>query len=82
MHEARILHKPIVCSSFAGADEQICNGETGWIVPVGDVEAFTEKIRFLIENPAERTRLTQNLWKQAKGSDMEKILSKFGEIRQ
>lgn len=82
VHEARILHKPIVCSSFAGADEQICNGETGWIVPVGDVEAFTEKIRFLIENPAERTRLTQNLWKQAKGSDMEKILSKFGEIRQ
>ena len=82
VHEARILHKPIVCSSFAGADEQIRNGETGWIVPVGDIEAFTEKIRFLIENPAERTRLTQNLWKQAKGSDMEKILSKFGEIRQ
>lgn len=80
--EAISLRKPIVCANFAGADEQICNGETGWIVPVGDIEAFTEKIRFLIENPAERTRLTQNLWKQAKGSDMEKILSKFGEIRQ
>ena len=80
--EAISLRKPIVCANFAGADEQIRNGETGWIVPVGDIEAFTEKIRFLIENPAERTRLTQNLWKQAKGSDMEKILSKFGEIRQ
>lgn len=80
--EAISLRKPIVCANFAGADEQIRNGETGWIVPVGDIEAFTEKIRFLIENPAERTRLTQNLWKQGKGSDMEKILSKFGEIRQ
>lgn len=80
--EAISLRKTIVCANFAGADEQIRNGETGWIVPVGDIEAFTEKIRFLIENPAERTRLTQNLWKQAKGSDMEKILSKFGEIRQ
>ena len=80
--EAISLRKPIVCANFARADEQIRNGETGWIVPVGDIEAFTEKIRFLIENPAERTRLTQNLWKQAKGSDMEKILSKFGEIRQ
>ena len=80
--EAISFRKPIVCANFAGADEQIRNGETGWIVPVGDIEAFTEKIRFLIENPAERTRLTQNLWKQAKGSDMEKILSKFGEIRQ
>lgn len=80
--EAISLRKPIACANFAGADEQIRNGETGWIVPVGDIEAFTEKIRFLIENPAERTRLTQNLWKQAKGSDMEKILSKFGEIRQ
>ena len=82
VHEARILHKPIVCSSFAGADEQICNGETGWIVPVGDVEAFTAKILFLIDNPPERTRLTQNLRKQAKESGMEEILSKFGEIRQ
>ena len=77
--EAISLRKPIVCANFAGADEQIYNGETGWIVPVGDIEAFTEKIRFLIENPAERIRLTHNLCKQVKESGMEKILSKFGE---
>lgn len=48
VHEAKVLHKPIICSRFAGAEEQIINGKTGRIVSVGNVSELAEVIRELL----------------------------------
>ena len=53
VHEARILNKPIICSRFAGS-EQIIDGRTGYIVPVGNVEKLANAIHCLLINPAKQ----------------------------
>lgn len=78
VHEARILYKPIVCTNFAGADEQITDGKTGYIVPVGDIPKLTDKILSLINNEGERTRLKNNLISNLSNeNDFTNILSVF-----
>ena len=78
VHEARILHKPIICTHFAGSDEQIQDGETGYIVSIEDIEKLSEKISDLITNEEDRKRLSNNLMKQSNiDADFEKIIRKF-----
>lgn len=72
--EAEALAKPIICTDFAGAEEQIRNGVTGYIVPVGDTIILSERISFLISSPAERTRLSDNLKKKPEENDLAKII--------
>ena len=46
--EARLLAKPIICTDFAGAKEQIINGKTGKIVEFNELEltqAISELLR-------------------------------------
>lgn len=42
--EAKVLEKPIICTNFIGADEQIVNGVNGIIVPVNDEHKIAESI--------------------------------------
>lgn len=64
VQEARILSKPIICTDFAGASEQIINQETGYIVPCGNTDSLKNTIEFLLNNPDERKRLHYNLCKK------------------
>lgn len=63
--EARAFCKPIICTDFVGAKEQLHNGETGVIVPLDDMNAFYEKLRQLIGNEMLRMRLCKALSKQS-----------------
>lgn len=78
VHEARVLHKPILISKFAGSDEQIVNGETGYIVPISNQDKFTERLEKLILDQEDRARLETNL-RMDSGSkeDLNIIMSKF-----
>jgi glycosyltransferase involved in cell wall biosynthesis len=60
--EAKCLKKPIVTTNFIGAYEQIINGFNGWIVSPKENELY-EKIKFLIDYPLEREKLSLNLSK-------------------
>lgn len=78
VHEARILHKPIICTHFAGSDEQIQDGETGYIVSIEDIDKLSEKISDLITDETARKRLSNNLMKHSNpDADFEKIIRKF-----
>ena len=57
--EAKCLCKPIITTNFTGAKEQIINGHNGYIV--NDEEDLYERIKFLIENPKERSILSEHL---------------------
>jgi glycosyltransferase involved in cell wall biosynthesis len=48
---------PIVTTAVSGADAAVVDGETGYIVPRGDVPAFTERLRQLLADPSLRARM-------------------------
>ncbi|MEH7440666.1 glycosyltransferase [Neobacillus drentensis] len=61
--EARCLCKPIVTTNFAGAREQINNGETGLIVEVDEDEIY-KAIVSLLRSRNLRNKLSKNLKKE------------------
>lgn len=57
VHEARVLHKLILISKFAGLDERIVNGETEYIVSIEDQDKFTERLeKFILTQEDRETR--------------------------
>lgn len=58
--EARAFAKPIVCTDFAGAREQIVDGCTGLIVPCDEARIY-EAVKRLLDEPELRETLSRNL---------------------
>lgn len=78
VHEARILHKPILVSNFAGSNEQIIDHKTGYIVPIIEQDKFVDQLEKLILNPDDRERLEKNLKiEDTLEEDLRVIMSKF-----
>lgn len=50
MLEGMAMAKPVVASDVGGASEMITDGQTGYLVPVGDVAVLTETLLRLREN--------------------------------
>jgi len=50
--EAALVARPIITYAVTGAEEVILNGETGFIVPQGNIEAASEKMYELAMHPA------------------------------
>lgn len=73
--EAKVLKRLIICTDFAGATEQIKDGVNGIIVPTCDVNAISDAIKLLINNPLLVARINEHMkiksndeaWKQIEG---------------
>ena len=52
--EAMRFRKPVVATAAPGTTEVVVNGETGILVPIGDVIVLTRAIRDLVRDPARR----------------------------
>lgn len=50
--EAMALGKPVIATDIPGPSDIIRSGETGFLIPPGDVHAMAEKIEYLLNNPA------------------------------
>jgi glycosyltransferase involved in cell wall biosynthesis len=46
--EAQALGRPVIATDHGGARETVIPGETGWLVPPGDVEALAEAIEHVL----------------------------------
>jgi glycosyltransferase involved in cell wall biosynthesis len=55
--EAAACGTPTIASDSPGLRDSVVDGETGFLVPHGDLDALTERIRQLIEDPGLRARL-------------------------
>jgi glycosyltransferase involved in cell wall biosynthesis len=51
---------PVVCSDSGGNSELVIEGETGFLVPAGDVGALVERLRWLRASPDLCRRLGEN----------------------
>ncbi len=52
--EALALHRPVIATYVASVPELVRPGETGWLVPAGDVAALAQAIRDLLDTPTDR----------------------------
>lgn len=59
--EARMFNKPIVCTDFVGAREQLLDGKTGLIVPLGDMDGFYVALKKLLADAKLRDSLSSAL---------------------
>lgn len=66
--EAKIFCKPIVVTDFVGAREQIQDGDTGMIVPLGDYAAFYLRIASLLRDAGLREHFKSMLLQENTGS--------------
>lgn len=57
--EAQSCGVPVVASEVGGLPEVIEHGRTGWLAPVGDVEAMAARTLSVLEDPALARRLSE-----------------------
>jgi glycosyltransferase involved in cell wall biosynthesis len=55
--EAMRFRKPVVATAAPGTTEIVVDGETGLLVPVGDITRLTRAIRDIVRDPARASRL-------------------------
>ena len=52
------MGRPVIAFAHGGALETVRDGETGWLVPPGDIGALADAIREALRaSPAERARM-------------------------
>lgn len=73
--EAKVFRKPIIVTDFVGAREQIQDGKTGLIVPLGDYETFYLGIVSLLSDAELRERLKGMLLKENTDSTLNALES-------
>ncbi len=71
--EAMALAKPVVATDVSGTNELVVEGQTGFLVPLGDIDAMAEKIMLLIENP--------NLREEMGSYGLKRVSKEFNEIK-
>jgi glycosyltransferase involved in cell wall biosynthesis len=57
MLEAMAMRVPTVATDVVGTKETVVDGETGFLVPLNDVDALADRLIRLIDNPALRERM-------------------------
>jgi phosphatidylinositol alpha-1,6-mannosyltransferase len=52
LFEAMAAGRPVVCTDAGGPAEYVSDGETGFVVPVGDDRAIATRLEQLLDNPS------------------------------
>lgn len=60
--EAQASGTPVITTDVGGVRDVVDDGNTGYIVRVGDLDNYTEKLLNLIENEKKRSKMSQNGW--------------------
>lgn len=56
--EGMMLSKPCLISDAVGQKDYITDGQNGWVIKAGDINALSEKLKFIIDNPQEIKRIS------------------------
>ncbi len=77
--EANAMKTPAIGSNVPGLRDSIKNGETGYLVPLNNSARLAEKIKELINDEDELTRISENAYKWSKNFSWDKSASYFLE---
>ncbi|MCF0197051.1 MAG: glycosyltransferase, partial [Bacteroidaceae bacterium] len=63
-----------------GPSDIITDGQDGYLIPLGDIDSFAERICYLIEHPEERQRLTANGIESARRYSLPHIIPQWERL--
>ncbi len=76
--EAMACNVPVICSDIGGLPELVTHGESGFLCPLGDVDAFTECARRILTDDELHARMSAAARKRAEDHfDIEKIVPQY-----
>jgi N-acetyl-alpha-D-glucosaminyl L-malate synthase BshA len=55
--EAMACETPVVATNVGGLSEVVEDGESGFLLPLGDIDAMAERVLALLKNPEQRIRM-------------------------
>ena len=58
--EAAACGRPVITTDRPGCKDAVLDGETGFIIPVKNVDLIVEKINFIVNNPAKALEMSLN----------------------
>lgn len=81
--EAAASARPVVSTAVSGAADTIIEGETGFIVPIGDHKALADRLRMLLSHPEQATRMGERARQHILALyDPDKLLAGFRDLWQ
>ncbi|MDO9528060.1 MAG: glycosyltransferase family 4 protein [Syntrophales bacterium] len=78
--EAMALGKPIVASDIGGIPDLVVDGENGYLIPVGDVDALAAMIRRLLDDPGKREEMGNAGQRYAVNFSAEEMMKKIDRL--
>lgn len=78
--EAMAASVPVISSNAGGIPEVNIDGETGFVLPIGDVEGMAEKAIMLLKNPNMLQQFKRNAKQQALKFDEKNIIPMYEEL--
>lgn len=79
--EAQMHGIPVVTTNCTGSSEIVLDGKTGFVVPIGDVAKFAEKLQILINNKDLRQEFGRNAYKRfRKYFTIEAMVKKYEQL--
>jgi len=78
--EAMACGVPVVASAAGGIPEVVKDGETGFLAPVGDVTAMTERALALLKDPAEHERMRRNAAARALEFSADRVVPRYEQL--
>jgi glycosyltransferase involved in cell wall biosynthesis len=73
--EAQAAGVPVVATPVGGIRETVVDGETGYLVPVGDAEALAERIVHVLDHPEEARRVAEEARRRVQAHSEERMVA-------
>jgi glycosyltransferase involved in cell wall biosynthesis len=78
--EAMALGRPVVATAVGGVPELIRDGDSGFLVPVGNHRALAERITALLRDPSKRARIGEAARARAKDFDIRNAVHRMEQV--
>ena len=78
--EAMVHRVPVVCSDVGGLPEVIENGVSGFLCPVGDINAMAEKAIHILEDPERHKGFKEQAYESSKKFDIQEVISHYESL--
>lgn len=78
--EAMVHRVPVVCSDVGGLPEVIENGVSGFLCPLGDVNAMAEKVIHILEDHERHKGFKEQAYESSKKFDIVKVISHYESL--
>ena len=78
--EAMVHRVPVVCSDVGGLPEVIENGVSGFLCPLGDVNAMAEKAIHILEDPERHKGFKEQAYESSKKFDIQEVISHYESL--